>query len=543
MRSAVRRTARVVSTVFATFLLLPNIAAAQSASPPGPSQVERAVTLASPGVVFIDTSVKIHVRLIFQNSNAVSGLGHLDRNYAFDYSTGSGFVVSPTGVVVTASHVVEPEEQSMRNYATNKLVLEGYGYSYPNASSSPFDQYTLPLGYQNQLLQQCYRAVACDFTITPIETVYSAVDVAQGQLPKGAPARILTSTGFSNTDVAVLQVNGTNMPTVSLADTVSNLQTGDDVTALGFPGTSRDNLQTGVTQPNKVFGKVSNIRPQGTSNLIEVDANIEPGMSGGPVIDQAGDVIGLISFSTVQSSGESGAKYLRTIDDIDAALASAGVTPARGPVDDAFVAATDLYWGNHFTEAVPALQKVLDLYQGHPLATQLLAQAQSKAGTKVDVPLTTASPSGGLPAWAIIAIAVGAIIVVMLIVLVSRRKKPAPAVAAMAPMAPIAPMASPVSAVGTPLSAPEPERSVGFRSTPAANPPTASASPAAKVEAPTPASVGARASAQVNPASMVTSGDAAEAGPATAPRFCASCGHGLHPDARFCPSCGHEVQD
>ncbi len=540
---AVRRKALALLAALSGLLLFPTLAGAQSAAPTGPSQIERAVTLTSPGVVFIDTSVKIHVRLIFQNSNAVSGLGHLDRTYSFDYATGSGFVVTPNGAVITASHVVEPDEQNMRNYAANKIVLEGYGYDYPDANSSPFDQYTLPLGYRNQLLQQCYSAVACDFTITPIETVYSAVDVAQGQLPKGAPARILTSTGFANTDVAVLQVNGTNMPTVSLGETASDLQAGDDVTALGFPGTSRDSLQTGVTQPNKVFGKVSNIRPQGTSNLIEVDANIEPGMSGGPVIDQAGDVIGLISFSTVQSSGESGAKYLRTIDDINAALASAGVTPARGPVDDAFSAAMELYWANHFTAAVPALQRVLDVYPGHPLATQTLADAQAKVGSAEDVPVAEPSPassssSGGGSTIMIVGIAAAAIIIVGGLVMVSRRKKGGPpAVAAAAAVPP------PLSAVAAPPPT-EPGRSVGFQSRPAATSPTMTAPPVVEPLAESPA-----------PTPVVSTPAEPPAPPVVAPtptvgptpeaeiHFCSNCGHALKADARFCPSCGHPVKD
>jgi hypothetical protein len=314
------------------------------------------------------------------------------------------------------------------------------------------------------------------------------------------------------------------MPTVALADTASTLQPGDEVVALGFPGTSRDALQTGVTQPNKVFGRVSNIRPQGTSNLIEVDANIEPGMSGGPVIDDSGRVVGLISFSLVQASGESGAKYLRTIDDIKAALADAGVTPARGPVDDAFASAMDLFWGNHFTAAVPELQKVLGVYPGHPLATDYLAQAQAKAGTSEDVPLAAASPAskgggGGFPVWAIAAIAAGAVVVILLVVLVTRRKKPAPALAGVAPMAP------PVSAVGTPAPTAQEAARVGFQPPPAATPPAAEAPTQPRVEAPAPPP-----QVEEHPA---------EAG--GGPRFCANCGHGLEPGARFCPNCGHQV--
>lgn len=535
MRSVVRRTALVLSTVLSTLLLLPGTAAAQSPSASDASQVDQAVTLASPGVVFIDTSVKVRGRVIFQNSNAVSGLGSISKAYRFDFATGSGFVVAPTGVVVTASHVVEPPEQEIRNYAANRLVLEGYGYDYPSGNSSPFEQYTLPVGYQNQLLQQCYRAVACTFDIAPILTVYSAVDVAQSQLPKGAPARVLASTGFQNTDVAVLQVNGTNMPTVALGRSAGELSTGADLVALGFPGTSRDALQTGVTQPNKVFGKVSNIRPQGTSNLIEVDANIEPGMSGGPAIDSSGRVVGLVSFSLVQSSGESGAKYLRTIDDINAALSSAGVTPTRGPVDDAFSEAMTLFWGSHFTAATPALQRVLDVYPGHPLATQFLAEAQAKAGTKADVPLATSSPakSGGFPIWVIAAIAVVAIAVIVLIVQ-TKRRKPAPAAAA-------GPATPPLSAVGVP-SAPATERAVGFKPTPAATSPAGAVPPSPPAGVPVaPVSVGPPA--RMAPASEAAPGDAPGTGAATVPRFCASCGHGLKPDMRFCPSCGHEVQD
>ncbi len=520
-RSTLARLLFTLSLVPPLALLTPGVASAQTSTPP---PIERAVTLASPAVVFIDLSVQLKVVLTYSNPNAVSGLGSLNRSYSFDYATGSGFVVTPSGAIVTASHVVEPEQQAMQNYGANKMVLEGWSYSYPSQSSSPFDQYTLPVRWQNQLLQQCYKGVACDFTITPIVTVFSPVDIAQTQLPKGAPARVLTSTGFANTDVAVLQVNGSNMPTAPLAATAGDLASGDEVTALGFPGSSRDALQTGQTQPANVFGHVSNIRSEGTSKLIEVDANIEPGMSGGPAVNSAGEVIGLISFYLRQSSGESGAKYLRTIDDIRLALADAGVTPARGPVDDAFSKAMDLYWANHFTAAVPGFERALALYDGFPLAKEFLATSQAKAGTAEDIPLASPSKAGGegggFPAWAIGAIAAGAVVVLLLLVMATRRRRPAP----VAPPAAAPPTS--LTAVGVPAPPPaEAQRAVGFR--PAA---TAPAPPVARSFLPT------------QPDDKGTQNEIRTGESEDLPHFCSACGHKLEADARFCPSCGHVVK-
>jgi S1-C subfamily serine protease len=505
-----RRGARALAVSLFAAAAMPGMALAQSPSN-GPSAAEHAVTLTSPAVVFIDTKVEVKVILTYQKSSTISGLGHVNQTYNLDYGTGSGFVVNPNGVVVTASHVVEPDQQALQNYAANKLIVLGLNYTYPRANSSPFSQYTLPVHSLSVVLQQCYKAIACDFTITPKVTVYSALDVSQTTLPQGKPARVLSSTGFAATDVAILQIDGSNMPTVSLATTANDLASGDDVIALGFPGSSTGALETGVTQPAKVFGRVSNIRTEGTSKLVEIDANIEPGESGGPVVNDSGDVIGLVSFTLLQSSGAAGQKYLRTVDDIRTAISATGVQAQRGPTDTAFQQGMEDFWAHHYSAAVPQLQRATQLYSGFPLASEFLSEAQAKKGTAADVPLERKGSS--FPAW-IVLVALGVVIVlIVLVVLLGRRGRkgePPGAVPLSAAVPQVAPLIAP------PVVTPAPEETPAARAPHPVFPPP----PAPEPEA-TPV-------------------------PSAAPEheiahFCPNCGHPVEADTHFCPNCGHVI--
>jgi hypothetical protein len=411
---------------------------------------------------------------------------------------------------VTASHVVEPPRQSMRNYAANRLVLDSFDYSY----GDPFVQYRVDDGYINRLLQQCYRGVACKIVVEPLVHVYTSVQIADKKLANTMPARVLTSTGFDATDVAVVKVDGSNMPTVPLAES-ADVQSGDEITALGFPGSAKD-LPTGLTEPTKLFGRVSNVRSVESSSQIEVDVDLEPGMSGGPVVNADGEVIGLTSYGRLQSSGQSAQSYLRTVDDIRLALNDAGVEPSRGLVDTKFSSAMDYYWNDHFSASVPLFEEVLNLQDGHPLAKQHLAQAQAEAGGPDDVPLTKPEPKDkggdGIPATLVIAIVAGATAGVGGGLMLRRHrvrnrassKAPAPR-----------PAVTPPAEVAAPADHEPGEFSVPAEGRPLV--PLADNGEATK---------GAPDDGKVAVASR---------------RFCSQCGTELNADARFCSSCGASV--
>jgi S1-C subfamily serine protease len=376
------------------FAVIPNIAPAEAAEPTGTS---RAVTLGEPGVVLVKTSVAVSVRLTLPDSSKVSGVAAVDGTYHSDYGTGSGFVVSPDGAIVTASHVVEPAQQDVRNFAANQLFFtdlrDRLGYNIDG--EDPWVRYTIPDDGLDGLLQQCYEGVACSFTIEPTVEVFTPVQLAGAQLPRGLAARILTSTGVTAPDVAVLRVDGRAMPTVPLANTATGLQSGDDLVALGFAGSAQD-LPTGVTEPTKAFGKVSNVRTVGASRQIQADLRAEGGMSGGPILDAHGQVVGLESYTLPDDRGEPTQEYLRSVDDVRAALKQAGVQPARGQTDELFARAMQLFWHHHYSASLPLLEKVVNLHDGHLLAKRYLSDAQSRAGTNQDLPLARGRTTAAL---------------------------------------------------------------------------------------------------------------------------------------------------
>ncbi|MBS3070872.1 trypsin-like peptidase domain-containing protein [Candidatus Pacearchaeota archaeon] len=96
-------------------------------------------------------------------------------------------------------------------------------------------------------------------------------------------------------DVALLKIPG-NYPTLELADS-DKVQIGEKVIAIGNPL----GLQFSVSE-----GIVSAVNREGTNEIgayIQTDAALNPGNSGGPLINKEGKVIGINNFKT--SGGES----------------------------------------------------------------------------------------------------------------------------------------------------------------------------------------------------------------------------------------------
>jgi S1-C subfamily serine protease len=106
------------------------------------------------------------------------------------------------------------------------------------------------------------------------------------------PARIVGAD--LSTDLAVLKVDPDDMDLVPLPlGDASEVQVGDEVLALGNPFGLEDTITSGIVSARQ--RRITAPNGYAIDGIIQTDAAVNPGNSGGPLVDAAGRVIGVNS--------------------------------------------------------------------------------------------------------------------------------------------------------------------------------------------------------------------------------------------------------
>jgi serine protease Do len=106
------------------------------------------------------------------------------------------------------------------------------------------------------------------------------------------------------TDLAVLKVDGKNLPSVPWGDSTA-LRPGETVLAFGNPYSMNFTVTRGIVSAlNRPNPDASDRRKPG--EFIQTDAAINPGNSGGPLVDVRGEVVGINTFLISPSGTFSG---------------------------------------------------------------------------------------------------------------------------------------------------------------------------------------------------------------------------------------------
>ena len=285
-------------------------------------------------------------------------------------SLGSGFFISSNGYIATNAHVVSSthDGEDKAKQALFWQMLQQIGQQLGK------DPRTLPASFidQHSTLQsfQLYHHVIIpDGSAFPFEIKQY-----------GAP------TGESNDqgkDVAVIKIEVKNAPILKLADS-DKVQLQDHVTVIGYPGAA-DTFNSGLLSSKSALeatindGKIS-AKKQATSGapILQTNTAATHGNSGGPVLNDANEVIGLLTFrgDTVNGQEVSGFSFIVPSNTVMEYVKSAGATNNEGPTDTSWREGLDYYWNQYYSSAIPKFEEVKRLFPQHSEVDRMVQSAQ-----------------------------------------------------------------------------------------------------------------------------------------------------------------------
>ncbi len=138
------------------------------------------------------------------------------------------------------------------------------------------------------------------FFVTDTGVIATNAHVARGEgtllarLPSGAQLEAKVVFLDADLDIALLKVEGENLPVLQLADANATKQ-GAGVLAIGNPG---DAMLFSVTKG--IVSAVGQVPSAGPGTWIQTDAPINPGNSGGPLLNMFGEVVGISTLKLVK---------------------------------------------------------------------------------------------------------------------------------------------------------------------------------------------------------------------------------------------------
>ena len=322
--------------------------------------------------------------------------------------------------VTEASDAAQPTDRTV--FSKTPSALDAIMQVYADAEkkgvfekAETTDKYFVKLGNDPVRFDKVTAANSANFSyknLEPIDrpaTVLDANLVASdfGGITALSLAASQAASGLEQTarkkssDVAIIKLKGKDIsqyPGVPMV-TSSEVKEGQQTLVVGFPGlVSGQDPKAGFlldetvssVRPTITRGIISAIKQDTFGQiLLQTDASIEHGNSGGPAFNYKGDVIGIATY--VITSGSGNYNFLRSTDDLlNLWQANNGNTEEKSESYEAWSKGLAHFWEGRFIKAKEQFELVKKAYPIHPQVDEYLKNAEQgiKDGQDTDTAKT-----------------------------------------------------------------------------------------------------------------------------------------------------------